>query len=518
MTRSKNKKIWRDNFSIRNTHYQMGTTGCASIFIYPVKIFRNILHELVWVQKGDDNIASYVLISELRALIDKTLLIIKTQPKLIRQLHKSTTVICDKYFAYSDKVLKLNLKKLNKNELIKVYEHLLYYQQIHHGLAIATTWFVDSDGEDLSQLLMSRVKNIVTGTRYQAPDVFSILTTPNKPSLAIVEELETLQILQLIKQDRLAKKVFTANDVSKIEQALVTLAPGLRKKILSHYQKWRWTPFAYIGPAYQLDYYLAIWSGLLKENINSQRKIIALKNYTKTITQTKSKIIKDLQISQVDQDLFNIAADIIFLKNYRKDAIFYGMYALDRLLREIAERLQLSLEQVRFMAFWEVPTAIRSGYFSEKVLNERRKFSVYYQTGAKGIIYTGQKAKDFLARLKIEKVVIKSVSTISGMVACPGKARGKIKIINVPEEMEKMNKGDVMVAHTTYPALVPAMKKAAAIITDDGGITCHAAIVSRELRTPCVVGTKMATKVLHDGDLVEVDAGHGIIKIIKSKR
>jgi pyruvate,water dikinase len=78
-----------------------------------------------------------------------------------------------------------------------------------------------------------------------------------------------------------------------------------------------------------------------------------------------------------------------------------------------------------------------------------------------------------------------------------------------------MNKGDIMVAHTTFPSLVPAMKKASAIITDDGGITCHAAIVSRELKTPCVVGTKIATKVLHDGDLVEVDASLGTIKIVK---
>ncbi len=104
---------------------------------------------------------------------------------------------------------------------------------------------------------------------------------------------------------------------------------------------------------------------------------------------------------------------------------------------------------------------------------------------------------------------------LSGTCACPGKVKGKVKVINQPEEMDKMNKGDVMVAHTTFPALVPAMKKASAIITDDGGITCHAAIVARELKTPTIVGTKMATKVLKDGDRVEVDAEKGIIKKIK---
>ena len=61
------------------------------------------------------------------------------------------------------------------------------------------------------------------------------------------------------------------------------------------------------------------------------------------------------------------------------------------------------------------------------------------------------------------------------------------------------------------------MKKASAIVTDEGGVTCHAAIVSRELKIPCIIGTKIATKVLKDGQLVEVNANHGWVKIIKTK-
>jgi pyruvate,water dikinase len=67
----------------------------------------------------------------------------------------------------------------------------------------------------------------------------------------------------------------------------------------------------------------------------------------------------------------------------------------------------------------------------------------------------------------------------------------------------------------TNPDYVPYMKIAAAIVTDEGGTTCHAAIASRELKVPCVVGTRIATKILKDGDVVEVDADNGIIRIIK---
>ena len=71
-----------------------------------------------------------------------------------------------------------------------------------------------------------------------------------------------------------------------------------------------------------------------------------------------------------------------------------------------------------------------------------------------------------------------------------------------------------MVATMTFPNFIPAMEKAAAFVTDEGGILCHAAIVAREMKKPCIIGTKIATQVLHDGQLVEVDAKRGIVKIL----
>ena len=81
-----------------------------------------------------------------------------------------------------------------------------------------------------------------------------------------------------------------------------------------------------------------------------------------------------------------------------------------------------------------------------------------------------------------------------------------------------MNKGDVLVSIATDPDIVTAMKKASAFVTDEGGLSCHAAIISREMNKPCVIGTKIATKVFKDNDLVEVDANKGIIKILKKHK
>jgi phosphohistidine swiveling domain-containing protein len=517
MTNNKGQKIWRKNFSIQNTHYQMGTASIADFMIDQPLPFRGLMKECVWVQEGDNNTASYFLVKELRRMAEHALFLIENKPKVIDQIHRETRAYIRAYFKCAGGVLEKNLVPRSLQELAKIYERLLYFQKIHHAWAIATTWFVDSDGEDLSKLLLKRANDIVAGSDYRAVDVFSALTTPIEPSSAILEELAAWRLVQRISKSKKVFKIFRQKDTAKIEKDLNKLPAILKKEILAHFKKWRWQPFAYSGPAYGLGYYLSLWSGWVREGIRPADKIAELNNYSQKIRNKKAKIIKDLKVEVSDRNLFRIASDIIYLKAYRKDAVFFGMYVLDRLLNEIGKRLSLSIKQVRMMAYWEMPEALRRGYFSTDILNARRGFSVYYQKGKRGVIYTGPSAKKFLAGLNIEKGAVKKVSVLSGTVACPGTVKGRVKIINQPEDMGKMNKSDVMVAHTTFPSLVPAMKKAAAIVTDDGGITCHAAIVSRELKTPCVVGTKIATQVLKDGDLVEVDADKGVVRVIKKK-
>ncbi len=108
-------------------------------------------------------------------------------------------------------------------------------------------------------------------------------------------------------------------------------------------------------------------------------------------------------------------------------------------------------------------------------------------------------------------------STLVGQIGNKGYVIGKVRIMKRKEQISEAQDGDVIVSTMTTPDFVPAMQKAAAIITDEGGITCHAAIVARELNKPCVIGTKFATELLKDGDEVEVDADNGVVKILSTK-
>ena len=132
----------------------------------------------------------------------------------------------------------------------------------------------------------------------------------------------------------------------------------------------------------------------------------------------------------------------------------------------------------------------------------------------KGGLARGQKVKEKNTQTPI----------LTGVPASPGVASGPVKILKSPKEIKKIQKGDILVAKMTSPDYVPAMKLAGAVVTNEGGLTSHAAIVSRELGIPCVVGTKEATQTLNgglvvtvDGEIGEVYAGTKTIKKISAE-
>ncbi len=155
-----------------------------------------------------------------------------------------------------------------------------------------------------------------------------------------------------------------------------------------------------------------------------------------------------------------------------------------------------------------------------KELKRRKERFSYFE----GKLYTNLSIEQ-LEKLKNIKIINVNLSDnkkykkiLKGKVAMRGKAKGKVTIVFETDQLDKVKKGDILVTPMTTPDYIMAMGKAAAFITDEGGITCHAAIVAREMGKPCITGTKVATSVLHEGDLVEVDAYKGTVKKYNSPK
>jgi len=168
----------------------------------------------------------------------------------------------------------------------------------------------------------------------------------------------------------------------------------------------------------------------------------------------------------------------------------------------------------RAKSFLTVDEIISKKYPSWNEISKRELGYIY----TKDALTTGLTLKDFARQNNFvieDGEVVKDVNKFPGQVACKGKITGKVRIVLEFRDMFKFLEGEVLVSSMTVPDFLPAMKKAIAFVTDEGGITCHAAIIAREMKKPCIIGTKIATQVLKDGDLVEVDAERGVVKIIK---
>ncbi len=200
-------------------------------------------------------------------------------------------------------------------------------------------------------------------------------------------------------------------------------------------------------------------------------------------------------------------------KDDRKKEILIYLHYIDRILCEVARRMNFSIEEVRASCPFEIES-ILSGKLSRSDLQKRFDYSVivWQEKKDKAEVYTGTKAKKWEAET-FEKVQ-HDIKEIKGTTASLGKIKGKVRILLKAGDSDQIQRGEILVTFMTSPDFMPAIRKCAAIVTNLGGVTCHAAIISRELKLPCIVGTKIATKVLKTGDLVEVDANNGVVTIL----
>src|SRR3989344_4484833 len=187
-------------------------------------------------------------------------------------------------------------------------------------------------------------------------------------------------------------------------------------------------------------------------------------------------------------------------------------------MTDLARKWGMTYEEFTYLSAPVIIKIIHSGVDRPTLpanYDERRTaYGCYLNDGVEQVV-TGEKLQEMIRTL-VKTESVGSVSEFKGVIASKGAPeQGRARIILSPRDFGRFQTGDILVVPEPTPDFVPLMKIAAAIVTEVGGITSHAAIVSRELKKPCIIGTKIATQVLKDGDMVEVDADSGIVRIIK---
>ncbi len=427
--------------------------------------------------------------------------------------------------------------KLNQYTNRQLWEFYKKHDEIHTDY-YRWCWIpvgVDMFHSNLTERIKLYLREIGV-TEDKINEIFVLLTQPTKKSLIQIQHEEILKIAIKIQKDKyhhqLFKELFRKfkeqevaqfgyqthsqkyeelfeETVKKIKDKI---KPAIYKLIQKHYQTYFYVNHMWVGEVSSFEHYLKelvrlIGSGAdLDENYKKEQQEMA------DILAKRQQLIKRLKIKDPWLTILNGFGDFMVTKIYRRFAQIYAIYKMEYILTEIGKRLKLNLMETRFMLPEEVNKALLSGKVNRQEIKARTKFCVYYAEKNQDAMFIGKKAE---ALVKTTERKVEQVNEFRGQVGCIGKATGLVKKIFRPQDMMKMNKGDILVSIATDPDIVPAMKKAAAIVTEQGGVTSHAAIVSREMNIPCIIGTKIATKVLNDGDLVEVDATKGVVTILK---
>jgi len=467
-------------------------------------------------------------------LVDK----FETDIDFMEEVNEKIRSFADQLVKTVAKVPETNLEKLSADKLWQYYQdhedtHLEYYQW--GWIPVAADMFGDN--------LTNRGKKILTGLKVPAAKIeeyLSLLTQPEKSSL-LKEEADGLMKIGLKvqanpKQLEILKELFRKfkeEDVkffglythseeyeTKFSEVVGDLKkqidPAILNDLQAHYAKYFYTKFIYTEEqgVYNFEHYLKELVRLVNSDSNLAETMVNSEQAISATLKQKQELTEKLELSPKLRRFFNAWGDFMVTKIYRRYAQLFALYKTTYFLEEIAKRIGVTIKEIRFMTSGEIKKALFNQEIDKEEIKARVKYSLYYTAKETEIYYSGARAQEIVLKY-IQKEQQHDIVELKGQCGCRGQARGRVRIINVIKDMAKMETGDILVSISTQPDLLPAMKKAAAFITDQGGVTSHAAIVAREMHTPCVIATKIATQVLHDGDEVEVDADNGIVRILK---
>ena len=427
-----------------------------------------------------------------------------------------TNNLAKEFNSWSEKEIQnKDLSILDGAQILELYNLFIQKQAILYAYGVILPIMDFKEYSFVEGNLKKILEKYTKGNNDQFQTLFVLFTNPSQKSFAKLEEIDRLNLMSQENISSELKELIIKKDLKSIQENFSVFYHQLEE----HRKKHSWVYYVYQGPAFGFGDFLELMKISIENNVDLELALENIKSKEQKIKQDQDEFFRNYNLDNFEKMILKLAGKFVWAKPYRKDLQSKSYFHLEKLLREFMMRFHITLKQARNVPVSVLELALETGEIDTKLINSIEKHHVCIpdpEDKSKVIILTGEDAKDFDAKLQKENEdVAVDIKELKGTCACEGKVTGTARIINQPSDMSKMQIGDILVSIATTPSIVAAMQKAAGIVTDEGGLTCHAAIVAREMNTPCVIGTKVATRVIKDGDLVEVDAGNGIVRILQ---
>ena len=392
----------------------------------------------------------------------------------------------------------IDWRKKTNNEMAEILGYLLQkYREL------SASWYCQYPTDEYIENTIE--KKLLEYIKPNDPDFrkYVLIFTDPKEMTEVAEERWKLT--------KIAKEFFKQNE------NLNNLSKEARKKIDQHLNK-----FAYInrGLATSKPYTLKDITDRLKEIKKQIDKGISINDLTYGSSEEKVADEYKWALNKIKpnpdfQKIINQGKLHSYVRNRRVEAFFNADYGASFMYEEIAKRSNFNPDWIMEVSIPEMFETLKGKSLpSDEEMQKRFKNYAMIVKNAKTTLITDPKE---IKKLEKEYYVdTDSVEEIHGrMASLGGIIKGRAKVCLDKEVIDKVKSGDILVAQFTTPDFVPAMERVVAVVADQGGLSSHATIVSRELGVPCVIATKNATRIIKDNDLLEVNAQTGIVKILE---
>ena len=322
----------------------------------------------------------------------------------------------------------------------------------------------------------------------------ALLTSPTRQSLSHRERQEFASLVALAAKHRALFEKDTA-----VLMAGLRAFPELDRALEDHLDRFGWFPCGYDN---ELPWDFAYLVGQIKRDLEEPPK----ETLDSGVAQKRQDLLDELAPTEEIRLVADALSEFTFYKDFIRENLNQFQCLWRPYLRNVSYSLGLSGFECTDLTGWQIIDTLSGKTSISSPRLGQTRYVVGVENGMR-MVKTGSDA-DF-----VFSEILGSHNrggSLLGMCANPGRAEGLVRVVFSQQDFDGQD-GFILVTTMTTPELMPAMKNAKAIVTDEGGITCHAAIVARELGIPCVVGLKTATKELKNGDFVHVDATAGTV-------
>ncbi len=434
---------------------------------------------------------AYAPVDYFNMLSDRLKQITKTDYRGLEKILVKVYPLIKKVKAGLQKNSAKDYSKISNQKLVKLYKN--NRDLVHHITVFDQfAWLAEENSTlQLQTFLIDKLK--LTKDSGEFNRVLFALTKPEEISTTLTEKRSVLEQVIAVK---------------KKQKTLEKAAQSLTKKF-------NWLPVFCFGDAWEVDHYREELDQLTKKPlIELNAEFEKLKKYKKIRNQDIANIAAEYHIHPQDLQPFIDFGLALDGRNEAEYCVSYGGYYVRPMYEEIARRLYISVKQLRTLYEKEIMDALLGKANVEDLLKTKGSTVAYGYSKdmSERINFSEKESKKLFDYIESYVKPVQGGDETKGTCASPGKVTGKIRIVPSPTQNSKVQEGDVLVTYATTTDYLPAMKRAAAIITEVGGLTCHAAVVSREFGIPCIIALAGAMKNFKDGEMVEVDADNGTIK------